>query len=141
MDERPPSTNECLLVMGASPSRNVFDILAPLNNVPEAWSIEPDKISDRLLVEVSRENFHENGSSADGLALDHPKQSGWVVLAPGDSRTRWEATYENGVKAVEALAKLTHLFEARRTIKHERPDGWIIRAYYAIETLLLDGLR
>lgn len=64
-----------------------------------------------------------------------------MVLAPGDSRTRWEATYINGVEAVKVLAELTHLFEARRTIKHQRPTDWIIRAYYAIEALLLDALE
>ena len=105
------------------------------------WSIEVEAVSGRMVIEAEREQFHLNGSSAGALALDHPKKAGWEVLAPGNRDVRWRAMYDSGDEAATALAEITNIFEARRTIKHERPSDWTVRAYYKIETLLLDSLK
>ena len=78
MDGSSPSLDERLLNMNesSSTSGDIFDVLSPLNSVHKAWSVDPSRVSGQLLVEVSREKFHENGSSAYGLALNHPQQSG-----------------------------------------------------------------
>lgn len=120
------------------PSSRVKEALADAHG---AWSIEIEEVSGRLLIEAEREQFHPNGSSAGALALDHPKKAGWEVLAPGNRDVRWKEMYDSGDEAATALAEITNIFEARRTLKHERPSDWIVRAYYKIETLLLDSLK
>lgn len=122
-------------------TEDTFGILAPLNDVHKSWLVRPRRISGQVVIDFIREDFHTNGSPAEGVAIDHPKKDGWHVLAPGDSRTRWEATYENSVAAAVVVSELTHLFESRRAIKHQRPAKWKILAHYAIEDLLLDALK
>jgi hypothetical protein len=112
-----------------------------LTNAHNEWSVEVEEVSGQMVIEVEREQFHPNGSSAGALALDHPKKAGWEVLAPGNRDVRWRAMYDTGGEAAVALAEITNIFEARRTIKHERPSDWTVRAYYAIETILLDNLK
>jgi hypothetical protein len=119
------------------PSR-IKEALADAHN---EWSIEVEEVSGRIVIEAERKQFHPNGSSAGALALDHPKKAGWVVLAPGNRDVRWRAMYDTGGEAAVALAEITNIFEARRTIKHERPSAWTVRAYYKIETVLLDSLK
>jgi hypothetical protein len=116
----------------------VADALADAH---EKWSVEVEEVSGRILTEAEREQFHPNGSSAAALVLDHPEKAGWQVLAPGNSRDRWEALYETDVEAASVLATLTHIFEARRTMKHKRPNSPTLRAYYAVESLLLETLK
>jgi hypothetical protein len=112
-----------------------------LADAHEEWAVEIEELSGQMVIEAEREQFHPNGSSAGALALDHPKKAGWEVLAPGNQDVRWRAMYDTGGEAAVALAEITNIFEARRSIKHERPSDWIVRAYYAIETLLLDSLK
>jgi hypothetical protein len=112
-----------------------------LADAHDEWSVKVEEISGRMVIEAGREQFHPNGSSAGALALDHPKKAGWEVLAPGNRDVRWRAMYDSGGKAAAALAEITNIFEARRTIKHERPSDWTVRVYYKIETLLLDSLK
>ncbi|EMA56758.1 hypothetical protein [Halococcus thailandensis] len=112
-----------------------------LADAHEKWAVEVEEISGRMVIEAEREEFHPNGSSAGALALDHPKKPGWEVLAPGNQDVRWTAMYDTGGEAAVALAEITNIFEARRSIKHEQPSDWIVRAYYKMETLLLDSLK
>jgi hypothetical protein len=112
-----------------------------LADAHEEWSIEVEAVSGRVVIEAERKQFHPNGSSAGALALDHPKKAGWEVLAPGNRDVRWREMYDSGDEAATALAEITNIFEARRSIKHERPSDWTVRAYYKIETLLLDSLK
>ena len=112
-----------------------------LADAHEEWSVEVEEVSGRMVIEAERKQFHPNGSSAGALALDHPKKAGWEVLAPGNRDVRWREMYDSGDEVATALAEITNIFEARRTIKHERPSDWTVRAYYAIETLLLDSLK
>jgi hypothetical protein len=112
-----------------------------LADAHEEWSIEVEEVSGRMVIETERKQFYPNGSSAGTLALDHPKKTGWEVLAPDNRDVRWREMYDSGDEAATALAEITNIFEARRTIKHERPSDWTVRAYYAIETILLDSLK
>jgi hypothetical protein len=112
-----------------------------LADAHDEWSVEVEEVSGRMVIEAERKQFHPNGSSAGALALDHPKKAGWEVLAPGNRDVRWRAMYDTGGEAAVALAEITNIFEARRSIKHERPSDWTVRAYYKIETLLLDNLK
>lgn len=112
-----------------------------LANAHEDWSVTLDKVSEQVVIEAERKEFHPNGATATALALDHPNKSGWEVLAPGNSKDRWEAIYESGVVAAEVLADLTHIFEARRRIKHERPNSQVTQAYYSIEGEFLEALK
>jgi hypothetical protein len=34
--------------------------------------------------------------------------------------------YDTAIEAASALAEITHIFEGRRTVKHERPDKSVI---------------
>jgi hypothetical protein len=112
-----------------------------LTDAHEEWAVEVEEVSGQMVIEAEREQFHPNGSSAGALALDHPKKAGWEVLAPGNRDVRWREMYDSGDEAATALAEITNIFEARRSIKHERPSDWTVRAYYTIETLLLDSLK
>lgn len=131
-------------VRGRSPDETTETssrIREALADAHEEWSVEVEEVSGQIVIEAEREQFHPNGSSAGALALDHPKKAGWVVLAPGNRDMRWREMYDSGGEAAAALAEITNIFEARRSIKHERPSDWTVRAYYKIETLLLDSLK
>lgn len=122
-------------------AEDTFDTLAPLEGISEPWSVDPRTVSSQLTIEFSREDFYINESSATGVAIDHLQKDGWVVLAPGHSKSRWEATYERGIEAAVVVSELTHIYEAQRTIMRERPEKWVVRAFFVIEELLLDALK
>lgn len=110
-----------------------------LEDVHEAWEVEIEVVSDQMTVEAGREDYHPNGASMGVVAIDHPKKGGWVVIGAG-SKSKWTARYEDALEAAETLAMLTNIYEARRTIKHERPASPSRKAYYMVESMLLDAL-
>jgi hypothetical protein len=113
----------------------------PLADAHEGWSVEVEEVSGRTVIEAEREQFHPNGSSATALALDHPKKADWEVLAPGNRDVRWKAMYDTAIEAAGVLAAVTHIFEGRQTVNHERPDKSVAQAYYALEEELLESLK
>ena len=117
------------------------EITEPLADAHGEWTVKIEEVSGQTLIEAERRRFHPNGSSATALALDHPMDASWEVLAPGNQETRWRARYGTATEAAAALAEITNIFETRQSINCNRPSGWIVRAYYAIETLLLDELK
>lgn len=110
-----------------------------LEDAHEAWEIEIEVVSDQIVVEAKREDYHPNGASMGVVALDHPKKGGWEVIGAG-SKSKWTARYRGALEAAEMLAMLTNIYEARRTIKHERPASPSRKAYYTVESMLLDVL-
>jgi hypothetical protein len=112
-----------------------------LADAHEEWSVEIEEVSGRMVIEAERKQFHPNGSSAGALALDHPKKVGWEVLAPGNRDVRWTAMFDTAIEAAGTLAAVTHIFEGRRTVNHERPDKSVAQSYYALEEELLESLK
>lgn len=123
------------------PPQCAREIECSLAEAHEAWAIDVEVISGQTVIEAERENYHTNGGSTGVVALDHPQESGWEVLGATPRRDRWSGHYEDGASAAETLATLTQIYEARRTIKHERPTSPATRAYYHVESLLLDELE
>src|SRR5699024_8459323 len=122
------------------PGDAIEKVITGLEDAHEAWDVEVERVSEKILVTAKREEFYPNGAGESIVTLDHPAERGWEVLGIGRRDCRWEAQYESGVEAIDVFTTLTHLYESRRTIKHAQPASRVTKTYYVTEGILLDRL-